>query len=83
MYTAYAVSTIDVILEDQHHREPNVILLKLTNKVIVIGIASTYFIAVSFLGIPSKTGASRKKRNSARVSALNSMPHQCRYFSVG
>ena len=78
----YASNNADVILEDQHQRDPNVVFIKFTTNVVVIGMVSTYFIMAYLDGIPTRIGNNKKKRNDVRTTVLISTPHQCKYPSL-
>jgi hypothetical protein len=74
----YANNNADVILEDQHQRDPNVGFAKFIKNVAIVGSAINHFTMTWFDGIPMTIGDNKKRRNKTRNTLFISTPHQCK-----
>ena len=74
----YTNSNADVMLDDQHQRDPNVVCMKFIKNVAMIGATINHFTMTWFDGIPMTIGDKPNRRNKARIKLLISTPHQCK-----
>ena len=72
----YVNNNADVVLDDQHQRDPNVGFRKFIKNVAMIGTVINHFM-MSWL-IPIKIGDSKNMMNKMRITWLISTPHQCK-----
>ena len=72
----YANNSADVMLEDQHQRDPNVGFAKFIQNVAIIGSVITHFTIDD--GIPITIGDSPNMMNKMRNALFISTPHQCK-----
>ena len=78
----YASNNTDVMLEDQHQRDPNVGFIKFMKNVATIGTVIKHFRMTCFDGIPTTIGDNKNMMNKLRITLWISTPHQCKYPSL-
>ena len=72
----YANSNVDVMLDDQHQRDPNVGFIKFMKNVAMIGAMIKHFM-MTWL-IPMTIGDNKNMMNKMRITLFMSTPHQCK-----